>query len=80
MYTALNHIKITYPGKVEGNIVFTYLDAFSQEHHFRQYLPEYKNLDELKEHYRRGGLGDVKIKQFLALIMEELLESITERC
>ena len=79
MYTDPNHIKITDPGKVEGNIVFTYLDAFSQEHHFRQYLPEYKNLDELKEHYRRGGLGDVKIKQFLTLIMEELLKPIRER-
>ena len=79
MYTDPNHIKITDPGKIEGNIVFTYLDAFVEEHHFQKYLPEYKNLDELKAHYQRGGLGDVKIKQFLTSVMEELLEPIRER-
>jgi len=79
MYTDPNHIKITDPGKVEGNMVFTYLDAFSNEEHFKKYLPEYKNLDELKEHYRNGGLGDVKIKQFLTDIMEEFLAPIRER-
>lgn len=79
MYTDPDHLKITDPGKVEGNVVFTYLDAFSTEEHFKKYLPEYNNLDELKEHYRRGGLGDVKIKNFLNDVMEELLEPIRER-
>jgi len=79
MYTDPNHIKITDPGKVEGNIVFTYLDAFSKEEHFSKYLPEYKNLEELKEHYQKGGLGDIKIKNFLTEIMEEMLEPIRER-
>lgn len=79
MYTDPNHIKITDPGKVEGNMVFTYLDAFCKEEDFAKYLPEYKNLDELKEHYRKGGLGDIKIKQFLNNIMEEFLEPIRER-
>ena len=65
MYTDPNHIKIEDPGKVEGNTVFTYLDVFCEDEHFEKYLPEYKNLDELKDHYRRGGLGDVKIKKFL---------------
>lgn len=79
MYTDPNHIKVTDPGNVEGNVVFTYLDAFSTMEHFEKYLPEYKNLDELKEHYKRGGLGDVKIKNFLNMIMEELLQPIRER-
>ena len=65
MYTDPNHIRVEDPGKVEGNTVFTYLDAFSTDEHFEKYLPEYKNLDELKAHYERGGLGDVKIKKFL---------------
>ena len=79
MYTDPNHIKITDPGKVEGNIVFTYLDAFASVEHFTKYLPEYKNLDELKDHYRKGGLGDSKIKMFLYNILEELLTPIREK-
>ena len=65
MYTDPTHIQISDPGHLEGNCVFTYLDAFSKPEHFEEYLPEYHNLDELKEHYTRGGLGDVKIKKFL---------------
>ncbi len=79
MYTDPNHIKIDDPGQVEGNTVFTYLDAFSNNEHFEKYLPEYKNLDELKEHYKRGGLGDVKIKKFLNNVMQEVLEPIRIR-
>lgn len=62
MYTDPTHIQISDPGHLEGNCVFTYLDAFSKPEHFEEYLPEYHNLDELKEHYTRGGLGDVKSK------------------
>ena len=65
MFTDPDHIRIEDPGKIEGNTVFTYLDAFSNEGHFAEYLPEYANLDELKAHYQRGGLGDVKVKKFL---------------
>ena len=79
MYTDPNHIKITDPGKVEGNVVFTYLDVFCKEDSFLKYLPEYKNLDELKEHYRRGGLGDIKIKKFLNDVLQEELKPIRER-
>lgn len=79
MYTDPDHLKITDPGKVEGNCVFTYLDAFSRPEHFAKYLPEYENLDALKEHYRRGGLGDVKCKKLLIAVLEELLEPIRER-
>ncbi len=79
MYTDPNHIRVEDPGDVENNTVFKYLDAFSTEEHFAKYLPEYKNLEELKEHYRRGGLGDVKIKKFLNDIIQELLEPIRER-
>lgn len=79
MYTDPNHIRIEDPGKIEGNTVFTYLDAFATDEHFKKYLPEYKNLDELKEHYQRGGLGDVKVKKFLLAIIEELLEPMRER-
>lgn len=79
MYTDPDRIKITDPGKIEGNIVFTYLDAFSTNEHFKKYLPEYKNLEELKSHYQKGGLGDIKIKQFLTEIIEELLEPIRNR-
>lgn len=79
MYTDPDHINIDDPGKVEGNIVFTYLDVFSNDSHFEKYLPEYKNLDELKDHYKRGGLGDVKVKKFLIKVLEEELEPIRER-
>ena len=80
MYTDPDHIKITDPGKIEGNIVFTYLDAFcTDNNYFKKYLPDYKNLDELKEHYKRGGLGDVKIKNFLFNILNEILTPIREK-
>lgn len=79
MYTDPNHIKVEDPGQVEGNTVFTYLDAFVQPDSFEKYLPEYKDLDELKEHYRRGGLGDVKVKKFLLKVLNEFLEPIRER-
>ena len=65
MYTDPNHIKVSDPGNVENNTVFIYLDAFVTNEHFEKYLPEYKNLDELKAHYQRGGLGDMVIKNFL---------------
>ena len=79
MYTDPNHLKVSDPGQVEGNAVFTYLDAFSKPEHFEKYLPEYKDLDELKAHYTRGGLGDVKIKKFLNAVLEEELEPIRAR-
>lgn len=79
MYTDPDHIHVSDPGKVEGNTVFEYLDAFVKEDSFEKYLPEYKNLDELKAHYKRGGLGDVKIKLFLNNILQELLTPIRER-
>ena len=79
MYTDPDHLKVTDPGKVEGNTVFTYLDAFSRPEHFEKYLPEYESLDALKDHYRRGGLGDVKVKRFLIAVLEELLQPIRER-
>lgn len=79
MYTDPDHIRVSDPGKVEGNTVFTYLDAFCKEEQFEKYLPEYKNLDELKEHYRRGGLGDVKIKKFLVNVLQEELAPIYAR-
>ena len=79
MYTDPNHIKITDPGKLEGNTVFTYLDAFSKPEQFERYLPEYANLQELKDHYTRGGLGDVKVKKFLNDVMQEELEPIRNR-
>lgn len=79
MYTDPTHIHVNDPGNVEGNTVFTYLDAFCRPEHFERYLPEYPNLDELKNHYRRGGLGDVKIKNFFNAIMEETLEPIRTR-
>ncbi|MBQ7924671.1 MAG: tryptophan--tRNA ligase, partial [Lachnospiraceae bacterium] len=79
MYTDPTHIQITDPGHVEGNCVFTYLDAFSSQEHFERYLPDYANLDELKAHYQRGGLGDVKVKKFLNNVMQETLEPIRLR-
>lgn len=79
MYTDPNHIQISDPGQVEGNTVFTYLDAFVKEDSFEKHLPDYKNLDELKDHYRRGGLGDVKIKKFLYAVLEDELTPIRER-
>ena len=79
MYTDPNHIKVEDPGKVEGNTVFTYLDVFCKDNSFSKYLPEYKNLDELKEHYRKGGLGDMKIKRFLNDILQEELKPIREK-
>ena len=79
MFTDPNHLKVSDPGKVEGNCVFTYLDAFSKPEHFAKYLPEYASLDELKEHYRRGGLGDVKCKKLLIAVLEEELAPIRAR-
>lgn len=79
MYTDPGHLRVQDPGKVEGNTVFTYLDAFSRPEHFERYLPDYPNLDELKAHYQRGGLGDVKVKRFLNAIMQEELAPIRER-
>lgn len=79
MFTDPNHIQITDPGKVEGNTVFTYLDAFCTDDDFLEFLPDYKNLDELKDHYRRGGLGDVKIKKFLNNILQKELSPIREK-
>lgn len=79
MFTDPNHLKVTDPGSLEGNTVFTYLDAFSRPEHFERYLPEYADLNELKAHYKRGGLGDVKVKKFLNAIMQEELEPIRNR-
>ncbi|MGN1227726.1 MAG: tryptophan--tRNA ligase [Christensenellales bacterium] len=79
MYTDPNHIRVEDPGQVKGNIVFTYLDAFCENEHFDKYLPEYKNLDDLKAHYKKGGVGDMKIKKFLINILEEKLAPIRQR-
>lgn len=79
MFTDPNHLRVEDPGKVEGNTVFTYLDAFCRPEHFAAYWPDYANLDEVKEHYRRGGLGDVKVKKFLNSILQEMLEPIRAR-
>ena len=79
MYTDPNHLRVQDPGKVEGNPVFIYLDAFSRPEHFAEFMPEYQNLDELKAHYQRGGLGDVKIKKFLNAVMQAELEPIRNR-
>ena len=79
MYTDPEHLQITDPGHVEGNVVFTYLDAFSTPEHFAKFLPEYANLDEMKDHYRRGGLGDGTCKKFLFNIMEDFLQPMRER-
>ncbi len=79
MFTDPNHLKVSDPGSLEGNTVFTYLDAFCKDEQFERYLPEYANLDELKVHYQRGGLGDVKVKKFLNNVMQEELEPIRNR-
>lgn len=79
MYTDPDHIRVEDPGKLEGNTVFTYLDAFVREEYFAEYLPDYANLDELKAHYKRGGLGDVKVKKFLNNVMQEELAPIREK-
>ncbi len=79
MYTDPLHLQVSDPGHLEGNTVFTYLDAFARDEHFERYYPDYANLDEMKEHYTRGGLGDVKVKKFLNNIMQEELEPIRNR-
>ena len=79
MYTDPNHIRVQDPGKLEGNTVFAYLDAFCQPEHFAEFLPDYQSLDELKAHYQRGGLGDVKVKKFLNNVMQSLLSPMRER-
>lgn len=79
MFTDPDHLRIEDPGKVEGNTVFVYLDAFATDDHFAEFLPDYKNLDELKDHYRRGGLGDVKIKKFLIKVLQTELKPIYDR-
>lgn len=79
MYTDPDHVRVEDPGKIEGNTVFTYLDAFSTEEHFAKFLPDYANLDELKAHYQSGGLGDVKVKKFLNNVLQDVLEPIRER-
>ena len=79
MFTDPNHLKVSDPGSLEGNAVFTYLDAFCKDEHFQRYCPDYANLDEMKAHYQRGGLGDVKVKRFLNSIMQEELAPIRAR-
>lgn len=79
MYTDPNHLRVDDPGQVEGNAVFTYLDAFSTNEDFAEFWPEYQNLDELKEHYRRGGLGDMKCKKFLNQVLNKFLAPMRER-
>lgn len=79
MYTDPNHLRVEDPGDTENNPVFIYLEAFCNDEHFSKYLPEYKNLDELKAHYQRGGLGDVKVKKFLNSVLQETLEPIRTR-
>ena len=79
MYTDPNHLNVSDPGQVEGNAVFTYLDAFSTDADFANFWPEYQNLDEMKDHYRRGGLGDMKCKKFLNTVINNLLEPMRQR-
>ncbi|MBO4262475.1 MAG: tryptophan--tRNA ligase [Clostridia bacterium] len=79
MFTDPDHIKVSDPGKLEGNAVFTYLDAFAEKKHFEEFLPEYSSLDELKAHYTRGGLGDMKVKRFLNEVVQSTLEPIRAR-
>ena len=79
MYTDPTHLNVSDPGHVEGNAVFTYLDAFSTDDDFKNFWPEYMNLDELKDHYRRGGLGDMKCKKFLNQVLQQILEPMRVR-
>ena len=79
MYTDPNHLQVSDPGNTKDNPVFLYLDAFCTDEHFARYLPDYANLDELKAHYERGGLGDVKVKKFLNNVLQETLEPIRTR-
>ena len=79
MFTDPTHIRVEDPGKLEGNTVFTYLDAFCRPEYFEEFLPDYRNLDELKEHYKRGGLGDMKVKRFLNSVLQAELEPIRKR-
>ena len=79
MYTDPTHVNLNDPGHIEGNAVFTYLDAFSTDEHFAEFWPDYKNLDELKDHYRRGGLGDMKCKKFLNQVLNQFLEPMRQR-
>ena len=79
MFTDPEHIRVEDPGKLEGNTVFTYLDAFCRPEYFAEFLPDYENLDELKEHYKRGGLGDMKVKRFLNKVLQAELEPIRNR-
>ena len=79
MFTDPNHIRVEDPGQVEGNTVFTYLDAFARSEHFAEFLPDYENTEQLKAHYRKGGLGDVKIKKFLSKVLQSELKPIYER-
>jgi len=79
MYTDPNHLRVDDPGQVEGNAVFTYLDAFSSDDDFAEFWPDYKSLDELKDHYKRGGLGDMKCKKFLNQVINKMLDPIRVR-
>ena len=79
MYTDLNHLKVTDPGNTKDNPVFIYLSCFAKQEHFAKYLPEYQNLEEMKAHYERGGLGDMKCKKFLFQVLDEFLTPIREK-
>jgi tryptophanyl-tRNA synthetase len=79
MYTDPNHMQVSDPGDTKNNPVFIYLSCFADDTHFAKYLPDYKNLDEMKAHYERGGLGDVKCKRFLINVLEEILAPIREK-
>ena len=79
MFTDPNHLKVSDPGETEGNPVFIYLEAFANDEHFKKFWPEYENLEALESHYRRGGLGDVKVKRFLVNVLNDTLEPIRER-
>ena len=79
MFTDPDHLRVEDPGKIEGNTVFTYLDAFASQEHVRRFWPDYEDLDAIKAHYQRGGLGDVKVKRFLIDVLEDVLTPIRER-